>query len=657
MRKPGRKALYWMMATLTIALIPQLTRMPIPVLFFAIAPLVWRLLSETRGWKPPRGLIKHGLTMAALATLFVSFGNLSGRSAAVSLLAVMLSLKLMECYRIRDARLLISFCLFLAATQFLFDQGILMPIYGVTVVATALIALSCLQRNEAWANQGEPPQLRVSLWAELGFSMRMLGLALPITLAFFVLFPRLPSPLWGIPDTTLDSQTGLSDSMSPGSIQNLFMDDSPAFRVTFDGAVPDNEDLYWRGPVFWNYDGRTWKPGWMQSRVPAPVVSETSQNSWDYTVQLEPNERKWLFSLDYPVQAPADSTLTADYQIIRRKPVLQLTEYQLVSNPNHRDAVDLPATFRMAALDLPEDLNPRTLQLVKRWRQQFPDDVSLINHALQFFNTESFYYSLEAPLLGINAVDEFLFDTRMGYCEHYSSSFAVVMRMAGIPARIVTGYLGGWYSPLGEYMLVRQSDAHAWVEVWLHGEGWSRIDPTSAVSPSRIRQGSLGAIPAPRHVLDFSWLRTTRNSIDIVQQRWNDWVIDYGANRQARLLSPFGMTHLAPSTLIALLGVVIAILAVVILPFVMRIKGPASRTPVQKIWVVFLKKLKSLGVEPLPSAGPNEIAAQASAHVPAFSQEFTHISGLYRRYRYSSSPPALQDLKQAVKAFDPKKRS
>ena len=205
-----------------------------------------------------------------------------------------------------------------------------------------------------------------------------------------------------------------------------------------------------------------------------------------------------------------------------------------------------------------------------------------MRRVLHFFNQEPFHYSLNAPFLGDDSVDDFLFDTRTGFCEHYASSFAVMMRMAGIPARIVTGYQGGWYSDLGNYLLVRQSDAHAWAEAWIEGSGWTRVDPTAAVSPLRVERGSLSALGAPRHMLDYGWVRSIRNSVDIVQQRWNDYVIEYGAGRQARLLAPLGLDHMSPAMLVGFLFLVIVAAGAIIFPLVMRIRGPSARDPVQK---------------------------------------------------------------------------
>jgi hypothetical protein len=258
MSNPGRKTTFWVMATFSFAMLPQIGLMPPQLVIFAVLPILWRVAAELKGWQPLPGWVRHSATALGLATLFLSYGNLTGRRAAVSLLTVMLALKMVECYKIRDARLVVSFSLFLCATQFLFAQGVVMPFYGGLTVVLALVALTQLHREEAWGHVGEAPAVKASLFSELGFSFRLLALAIPVGFAFFLLFPRLPSPLWGIPDTTLDSKSGLSDSMSPGSIQNLFMDDSPAFRVEFAGPPPPKRCCIGAGRCF---GGLTARPG------------------------------------------------------------------------------------------------------------------------------------------------------------------------------------------------------------------------------------------------------------------------------------------------------------------------------------------------------------------------------------------------------------
>ena len=652
-----RNTMLWVIATFALAVLPQLARMPPAVAALTVGPLAWRVLSDMRSWQPLPAWIRHGFTALALLALFFSYGDVSGRRAAVSLLSMMLSLKLIECYRIRDARLVVSFSLFLCATQFLFGQHVLMPLYGACVALVSLSTLVRLQRAEAWRHLGIPPRVRASVASELGFGLRLLALAVPIGLAFFLLFPRLGSPLWGIPEATLDSKSGLSDSMSPGSIQQMFMDDSPAFRVTFEGARPSANELYWRGPVFWRFDGHTWHDSFYSRNLVATSLPDSSgEGVYRYSVQLEPNERKWLFALDYPAMSPGRSKVTVDFQIIRRDPVLQLFKYEMASNPEFSDHPDkLPMELRNHALELPEDSNPRTRELMDRWRRETASDAELADRAYRYFSRDPFRYTLEAPLLGTHSVDEFLFDTQAGFCEHYASAYAVMMRMAGIPSRIVTGYMGGFYNDMGDYTLVRQSDAHAWTEIWIEGTGWTAVDPTAAVSPARIDRGSLGAVEGPRYMLDLPWVRSMKNSFDIVQQRWNDWVIEYNANRQANLFKPLGLGRLTTGSLILVLAITVMIIGLVIVPVVLRIRGPQEKNPARRAWLKFLKRLEQAGVTTSLAHGPFELALQAGQRLPAHRAAIDRVADLYSRCRYSPEPPPVNRLERAVKEFQPKK--
>ena len=343
-------------------------------------------------------------------------------------------------------------------------------------------------------------------------------------------------------------------------------------------------------------------------------------------------------------QVPGDALVTMDFQILRNRPVTQLLQYTIASDPNFIDTPDLPVTLRNSALDLPEDNNPRTFELVKSWQEEGLAGRALVQRVLDHFNREEFHYSLESPLLGRHSIDEFMFETRTGYCEHYSSAFSVMMRMAGIPARVVTGYQGGWYNEMGAYLLVRQSDAHAWSELWFPDSGWTRVDPTGAVSPARVASGSLGALSSPRYLLDYAWLRGMRNGLDIVQQRWNDWVIEFGARQQAGMLASVGLESMNPAVLMTILFALIGLFSAILAPFILRIKGPGRKDPLQAAWQTFLQRLKSAGYEAPPSSGALELAQAAASRLPGYAQPIHLIANLYNRYRYSASPPPFHDL-------------
>jgi len=649
--------MFWVMATLAIAVYPQAATMPPHLLPLIILPLAWRLLAELRDWKPVPVLIRIAATAFSVFVLIVTYGGLLGRRTAVSLLALMLSLKLLETFSVRDARVIVSLCLFLCTTQFLWSQGMSMIIYGAAVLVASLVSMALLQRREAFKPKGKAPSSGYSLFAELGFSARLLGMAIPLAIILFVFFPRWGSPLWGVPERALDAKSGLSDSMSPGSIQNLFMDDSPAFRANFTGNIPPRDALYWRGPVFWEFDGRQWRGSYYSRNLLADGQPEENNSVWRYTIQLEPTEQHWIFALDYPVTIPRGTRLTMDYQLYSRRSITQLKSYDMVSNPDFVDSPTLSNIHRGSALELPEGFNPQTLELVNRWRQETPSDVDFINRVLGHFNQQEFYYTLNPPLLSRHTVDEFLFETRSGFCEHYASAFTVMMRMAGIPARIVTGYLGGWYNTIGNYLLIRQSDAHAWSEVWLPGTGWTRVDPTAAVAPDRIERGAMDAMSSRRYMLDFQWLRAARNGFDFIQRGWNDWVIAFDSVRQRDLFMPFGMSRLNPGHMVAIMVVLVSIVALLILPVIMRLRISGGLDAAGKQWLLFRKKLNDAGVDSSAAMTPEEVNLAASDKLKNHSSRIGEISSLYRNIRYAAQAPEISELESAVREFKPARKA
>ena len=303
---------------------------------------------------------------------------------------------------------------------------------------------------------------------------KLVAIGLPLMLAAFWLFPRFSSPLWGVPERAL-SRPGLSDSMSPGGWLDLMADDSPALRAQFFGATPKSEEMYWRGPVLWDFDGRTWtQPLWMRN-LPAEAVT-TGDLKWDYQIELEPTDRRQLVALDLPTGTPASVQVSFDYGLYVAAPLSSLTRWRLQSAPPASFEPRLKQVLRQRALELPAGYNPRTLALAAQWRQEAGDsDDAVVRRALGWIRAE-FAYTLETPLPGRHAVDEFLFDQKQGYCEHFSSAFVVLMRAAGVPARVVTGYAGGYRNAFGNYWVVRRMDAHAWAEVWLPQRGWVRVD-------------------------------------------------------------------------------------------------------------------------------------------------------------------------------------
>ncbi|KAA9132037.1 DUF3488 domain-containing protein [Marinihelvus fidelis] len=650
---------YWVIACLLVALLPQLASMPVHLAALTLVAPAWRTLAEWRHWKPLHPLVRLAATIIAMVVLFSTYGNPLGRRTAVSLLALMLSLKLLETFKVRDARLVASLALFLAATQFLFSQGLVMVVYAAAVMAAALVTFALLARAQAFFGTGQPAPAGPGMATEVRYSLRLMVIALPAALALFMFFPRWSSPLWGVPEESLDARTGLSGEMTPGSIQNLFMDDTPAFRVEFTSPVPPQQALYWRGPVFWNFDGRSWEGSYYGRNIAAREKPTVGNAESHYTVLMEPTEQHWMFALDYPAVTPPDSRVTLDFQLLSRKPITRLRQYEMMSDSDFIDSPELSATLRDQALRLPDGFNPRTRELMAEWKAEAATDAELVRRALAHFNAEPFRYTLNPALLTRHSVDEFLFDTREGFCEHYASAFTVMMRMLGIPARVVTGYQGGWYNEFGDYVLVRQSDAHAWSEVWLPGTGWTRVDPTAAVAPSRVEQGAMDALEGRRHALDFAWVRELRNGVDWLGRNWNDWVIAFDAARQSRLLSAFGIEQLGPRALVALLTLGLLLASAFIVPWLLRRSTGRRRDPLGRAWARFLRRLDKVGVEIRPSMGPREVGAAAAATLPDQAGEIDAITGQYRRLRYAADGGRLDAFTAGVRGFrvNPQRKS
>ncbi len=641
----------WTVAAMLVAALPHLAEMPLGLAGLVVAAAAWRLAAAHSGWQPPPRWLRLMLTVGAVALVVFTLGALWGRRTAATLLCVMLAAKMFEMFRLRDLRMVASVCFFLIATHFLFNERLFYLVYLAAGAMVAVTALIQIQRYEDSVLSGTtvrvPDHRRLIRQGAL-----MVAAALPVALTLFVLFPRLAQPLWGLPEQVMDGRTGLSDSMSPGSIANLFLDDSPAFRAEFEDQPPPPQERYWRGPVLWHFDGSTWRQSQFASRQPAIPV-EAASDSIRYSIQLEPHEQRWLFVLDYPVNAPPESHISLDYQLINRRPVTSLTQYEMVSTPDFLDMPGLHENLRRQALALPSERNPRTLERARELRERYPDDRDLVGAVLRWFNEEEFFYSLETTPTGRHGADEFLFDLRVGYCEHYASAFAILMRAAGVPTRVVTGYQGGDWQPNGRYLLIRQSDAHAWTEVWLEESGWTRVDPTSAVAPDRIDQGSRGAIGQSRHLLDTDWLRNLRNRYDRFQHLWNRWILGFDAERQRRLLERLGMPDTRPG---AIAAVMVVALAGVIATVMLVLLGRSWRQtdPLLRAWLRLQRRLQKAGIRRASGETPLELLERAADALPDHTVELQELAELYGHARYGPQPASqVQRFIERSKAFKP----
>ena len=651
------RAQLWMLASLGLVVLPHAGRLPwwISVFAFGTGVAHFQLLRHP-GWKAPR-LLVHFAALAGAAGVFLHYGTLLGKNAGVALLIVMLTLKLFELRRLRDVVLVIFLSYFLVITNFLFTQTPFIALYMfvTTVAITTALAVA------AQAHAVQP------VISELRFATVLLAQALPVMLVLFVFFPRITGPIWGLPKDAYSGVMGLSDSMSPGAISHLAQSEALAFRVVFSGPAPSPQQRYWRGPVLWHTDGRIWSAGGSASLLrPAETVTQPEGNAVHQLITLEGQNTRWLVGLDVPVQVSVPAINTAGSQWLSKRTLSERIRYEVTSYPRYRTG-SLEPQLREAALQLPPKVSRRLQSLARSWRDNAATDREVVDQALDYFHTEPFVYTLTPPLLGGDAVDEFLFSSRRGFCEHYAAAFVVLMRSAGIPARVVTGYQGGEYNPVGDYWLIRQSDAHAWAEVWLPGAGWERIDPTAAVAPERIEYApDLGTQPAGAPVrfqmgedslLARGW-RRLRYSLDTVNHGWDQWVLSYGPELQRGVLTVLGFSRPSWKNMTMALVLLIGVLLFGIAGW-MLVKRPAPSDPVLRAYAKFCARVARIGIQRAPSEGPWDFSRRIIASRPELAREVNRITELFILLRYgcpTDSVHRIARLQRLVQRF-PQRRS
>lgn len=655
MTRVPNSTLFWLALAITLAVLPHFRHLPIWIPAVSLALIGGRLITTlwlhgipnlSRWVTFP---LRAGLSAGLLLGIYLQFGVLLGRDPGVALLVVLTGFKFMELRGQRDHYVVGALGLFLIVTNFFYSQTLFTAAYMLPVVLLLLAGL--LDTND--------PRHQISPLGKLQHSGLMLAQALPLMILVFVLFPRLPGPLWGMPENDYSGVTGLDDQMSPGSISQLSESDEVAFRVKFKGPPPPPSQRYWRGPVLWDTDGRRWTAG--QGRDLGQVELIGRGEPVDYTLTLEPHNKKWVFALELPAAEPDSSQFNHDYQLLAHKPVGKRIRYELTAYTDYRltgaDQVDFER-----ALSLPPAAHPKAVALARQWRDQGLNSRAIVNKALGMFHNQTFYYSLSPPILTGDSVDEFLFETREGFCEHYAAAFTVLMRAAGIPARIVTGYQGGTLNPVGDYFVIRQHDAHAWTEVWLDHSGWQRIDPTEAVSPARINEGIATALPdsainVPLGLQPDSWvagaLRRLRDNWDAISNGWNQWVLGYSQRRQQQLLGRIGInyTHWRELALwlAGVCGVMIGIVAIWLLTQRHRPHPDRARRWYDR----YCAKLARAGIARQGHEGPRDFARRASARFSRQADRIHEITDLYIRARYSAAAADLAGLRRAIRRFRP----
>jgi transglutaminase-like putative cysteine protease len=614
-------------------------------LLLLVPPWLGAVLAATAllaAWSPRRwpGWLRLVLTLMVGGLVLTAFGLRVGRDTACAGLLAMLLLKPFETYSRRDAYSLLGFSLFAPFAAFLQDQGPLtlglsLPAVGLTLMAWGLLLPG--------AELAPMQALR-----RAGFSAL---LALPVAFAGFWLFPRLPSPMWGLPDNAV-SRSGLGDRMTPNDWLDALVDDSAAFRAHFFGKAPPREQMYWRGPVLVDFDGEAWSRGPSGASFSTTLIPGPAR--YRYEVMLEPTERYDLLVLDLPLQAPAGSHLDRRLTAVSEEPVNNLLRYEGNSSPGAHFDLEISPRQRERALLLPPGRDPRTVAMAQQWRRETPDPIQLTNRFLQWMRRD-FKYTISAPPVGFNATDEFLFTTRLGFCQHFSSAYAVFMRSAGVPTRVVTGYVGGHYNALGDYWLLRNKDAHAWDEIWVEGAGWIRVDPTAAIAPENILD-TLDDLQARQQAGDGGGFGDAArmfapmlDGADFLRRQWNRLVLGFNAERQKSLLGPLGIKDADAWQLVAAFAIGSGLALLATLWFLLHEHRDRSR-PLVAAWREFTARLRRAGIDKRPEEPALSFGRRAAALLPAQAERLLSVSTRYAGWRYAGE--ALTDEEQRGLAQD-----
>jgi transglutaminase-like putative cysteine protease len=639
----SRESVFAVCCCFLFSIAPHFRNLPLWVSGFVVIALAWRILQNfNRIPALPKWILAPMVVIGGIS-VFAEYWTVVGRDAGLALLTVMTSFKFLESRNHRDLLILIFLCYFLIATHFLFSQSILTAVLMVItliVITTTLITIN--QRDDS-----------VSIVSRFKISGRLVAMSVPIMLILFVLVPRVPGPLWGIPNEQRGGITGLSDTMSPGKISNLIRSNEVAFRVDFKAEVPAQSKLYWRGPVMAMFNGRRWYRS--KRHIINGLNLSTFEDSVEYTVTLEPNGEHWLLALDIPTQLAEESFLTSDYQLISKKEINDLRRYSMKSQLAYQVGLGESTDYLQITRSFPAENNPRTIALGQELALRYENPQDIVQHALTMFRDQNFVYTLKPPILLDNEVDRFLFDSKRGFCENFAGSFALLMRTAGIPARIVTGYQGGEYNEVGNYLIVRQSDAHAWTEVWFKDKGWVRVDPTAAVSPDRIELGLDEALPD--EVQNFR-IRN-RNPLfgnllfgwDNLQHGWNDWVLDYDHRKQSDFLRNLevGIDDWG-DMMFALVVMLLSVTGGFWL--ISWIRERPGKPEAYEIYLnQLLKKLKKFGLVKHPSEDTRAFLQRVESSELSQRSQVSRIIDLYNLIKYGrgeSSDLSLNSLRSLV---------
>jgi transglutaminase-like putative cysteine protease len=637
-----------MLASLASGAVLHADRAPLWSLLATAAAIIWHWLYSIGRLKLPVRMAVVVFSLALVAAVAATFGTFSGLSAGTALLLVMGGAKLLETRTARDVAVVTAVSLVLVLAACLDRQSLVrLPLY----LASGWTALATLAASGSMSGSS-------SARRAYGIAGRALLPALPFALLCFVLVPRMPGALWSLPPGE-GAQTGLADEMSPGSISELSLSDEIAFRVRFEGAAPAPEQRYWRGPVLHAFDGYTWR---RNAGIGAPPQEATPLSApLRYQVMLEPTNRVHLFGIDSVAAIEGRRYYqTFDGQALATRAITAPIAYSVVSHLRTRTVGPLSILGRRLDTALPPGRNPQTIALARTIRARASSDRQYSNMVLQYFRDAGFEYTTTPPLLDLDSVDDLVFNTRRGFCGHFASAYATFMRAAGVPARVVTGYLGASWNPVGGYYTVRQSQAHAWTEIWLDGEGWTRIDPTAVVAPERLEQGAAGLLAGRRDMLEALsgralWLHNLRDYWDAAGGWWQENIVRFNRGAQLNLLRRLGLDNIDFPGMTLLLAGGAALWGLALWAVAWRGSTRARPDALARIWKQFVTLLASRGIAVAAHDGPRAVATKAAGRLPSAAAEINGFTARYVALRFGtaeSSEEALMFLREQLRRIE-----
>jgi protein-glutamine gamma-glutamyltransferase len=638
----NQRSLIFLLCSIGLITLPHAWHIPLPLFGFFSVLLGWRFAGIWQSQWLPNRLVLFLLTLFGITLLVIQHRGLFGRDAGTTLIVVALGLKLLEIHSKRDVYLIVYLAVIVAASQFLYEQSILMAGY-ILLVCSVLLATLITQN----ASQARP-------LAAIKTSSSIILQALPLTIVIFVLFPRLEAPRWMWLQDDNKALSGLSNTLEPGSISDLSLSEELVFRVRFNGEAPPPKLRYWRGPVYSHTDGVRWTANDKNTQQSAePIFTGVD---YAYTLLMEPQKENWVFALDMAENFDASLRRNGLFQLQTSKRLSERAEYNITSRPFYNTGAISQDEYK-TNLQLPVAASKRQLELIKTLHGFDIKPELFIQNLLNHFRQEKFYYTLTPPLMPEDPIDTFLFETRSGFCSHYATAFVYLLRIAKIPARVVGGYQGGEINKVGKFLEVRQADAHAWAEVWLDNKGWVRFDPTAAIAPERIERGvnvdlqiASGAVnfsPLIGDAATLSWLKRSRQLWQSIDYNWQRWVINYNGANQMQFLQSLGIDDIA-----ALTKWLIGSIVLISLPlawWLLRQKSIATNKAV-KYYQRFCTKLAKAGIEKKLGEGARDFAERAKKQRPDLAAQIEQITTLFIRLRYQADTVAgdLQSLKACV---------